>query len=122
MREPGGERGRALRRRQPIDGDGCDANCLREECENGKDANGECMPGRQPDDPNKPAVHRDLHRRRQCTTDTLPRQHVRLHAPPDARPAICDVNEIRANCSLELGQRKRLEKKLKKTLRASCGS
>jgi len=97
-----------------IDGDGCDAECQREECENGKDENGQCIP----DDPgNNQQCSETCNDDDKCTTDRCQSGRCVFAALPTLDRAICDVNEIRANCSLELGQRKRLEKKLKKVLR-----
>jgi cysteine-rich repeat protein len=98
-----------------LDGDGCDEECQREECENGQDENGECIP----DDPNNPSQQctESCDDGDKCTTDRCQSSRCVFTPLPTLDRAICDVNEIRANCSLELGQRKRLEKKLRKVLR-----
>jgi cysteine-rich repeat protein len=103
-----------------LDGDGCDAECQREECENGQDENGQCIP----DDPNNNNNNNNNQQCSEtcddgdkCTTDRCQSSRCVFTPLPTLDRAICDVNEIRANCSLELGQRQRLEKKLRKVLR-----
>jgi cysteine-rich repeat protein len=95
-------------------GDGCDDECHREECENGKDENGECIP----DDPsNNEECGGTCDDGDKCTTDRCQSSRCVSTPLPTLDRAICDVNELRANCSLELGKRKRLENKLSKVLR-----
>ena len=94
-------------------GDGCDSTCRREDCPNGRDENGECGP----DNPNNEECGGPCNDGDKCTTDTCRNGRCVFTPLPALDRALCDINEIRSNCTLELSQRKRLSKKLRKVQR-----